>query len=527
MNDNRTSQSKRAAVYPRVSSKLQEDNYSIDTQLAACMKHATDLGYEVDPRHVYREIHTGVDFWERPKMTELRESIRAGEIDAVVFYSVDRYARDPIFHMLGLAEARQYGVTFHIVTEDLDLSDDDDVLMFFLRGYSAKREWRDLKERSQRGRKARVMAGKPLPSSRPLYGYQWVDNEKTRLEFNPETSIIARRIFVEAASGVSIRGIARALTRDGIPTPSGKSNKWDASSISQMLRNRAYKGEAYGWGWRPGSGSQGGRAFDIENAIPLPEGTVPPLIDDETWEAVQSIVARNKQRASRNNRYPEAALLRGGYAVCGYCGRTLHVQPEKHGGLIYRCSAGTRNETGCGRHAMKVDNLDAAVWGRIHNVLTKPDVIHDELSRLQRDDPTDADVELLDKALADIQRKKQRAAKNLTLFDDEEDAAPLVREIKRLREQEESYQCERETLIARRAQWEQAQEHVSQIVQWCSRVASRLDELTYQQKRMALEALGVKVKLYRHNHDPRYVIEANVRIDNSPVAPENIVLTAT
>ncbi len=64
---------KTAALYVRVSSDKQEDNYSLPTQEAACRKFAAEQGYRVAEQHVYREVHTATDLWERPALTQARE----------------------------------------------------------------------------------------------------------------------------------------------------------------------------------------------------------------------------------------------------------------------------------------------------------------------------------------------------------------------------------------------------------------------------------------------------------------------
>lgn len=53
-----------AALYVRVSSEGQADNYSPETQEAAERAFAARHGFTVDEAHVYREVHTdGTSFW--------------------------------------------------------------------------------------------------------------------------------------------------------------------------------------------------------------------------------------------------------------------------------------------------------------------------------------------------------------------------------------------------------------------------------------------------------------------------------
>ena len=66
-----------AALYCRVrTSGQEEDGTSLDTQEARCRHYATEQRYLLDEAHVYREVYTGTELWERPKLTALRSAIR-------------------------------------------------------------------------------------------------------------------------------------------------------------------------------------------------------------------------------------------------------------------------------------------------------------------------------------------------------------------------------------------------------------------------------------------------------------------
>ena len=83
----------RAALYLRVSTTRQEEGYSLETQEAGCRAYAAQHGLDVDEAHVYQEVFTGVELWERPQLTRLREAIHRQQIDAVICYAIDRLAR--------------------------------------------------------------------------------------------------------------------------------------------------------------------------------------------------------------------------------------------------------------------------------------------------------------------------------------------------------------------------------------------------------------------------------------------------
>jgi hypothetical protein len=47
-----------------------------------------------------------------------------------------------------------------------------------------------------------------------------------------------------------------------------------------------------------------------------------------------------------------------------------------------------------------------------------------------------------------------------------------------------------------------------------------LTGLSYSQRRMALDALGIQVTLYRADHEPRYVIIANIPLSTNVQHPQ-------
>jgi len=315
-----------AAVYVRVSSEAQEDGSSLGTQEAACRQYAEQHGYAV--AQVYREVFTGVELWERPRLTEMREAIRDHRVNTIICYAIDRLARDPVHLGLLITEADHADVAVEFVTEPLDNTPEGQLIRF-VRGYAAKVEHEKIKERTARGRKARVYSGRPLPGPRVLYGYQWADAEHTHYEPNPTTERVVQRIFREAVSGGTLRHIAMGLTAAGVPPPvSGKRTAWGPDAIRWILHHPSYAGRATGW--RDGK--------DCTTGTALPPGTIPALVDEATFDAVQERLRQNQLRSARNNPNPEATLLRGGYVRCGYCGRTMIVKPpDGNHGPRYRC----------------------------------------------------------------------------------------------------------------------------------------------------------------------------------------------
>ncbi|HEV2122581.1 MAG TPA: recombinase family protein [Chloroflexota bacterium] len=499
---------KRAAIYPRVSTKGQEeDGTSLGTQEQQCREYALRQGYVVDESHVYREVHTGTELWERPQLTKLREAIRARAIDVVVVYAIDRLSRDPVHLGVILSEADHAGVEVFFVSEPLDDSPEGQLIRF-VRGYAAKVEHEKIKERSIRGRRARVEAGKLLHGPRPRYGYTW-NADKTAYVPHPAHSALVQRMFADAAHGKTLRAIAAQLDAEGILTPSG-GHFWQHATVRCILVDPLYAGHAVGW--RPNG--EPGRA-----GIPLPDGTVPALVDQATFDAVQVRMDRNKAAAARNNPNPTATLLRGGYARCGLCGWSMMARrrPDR-GTYVYWC--GQNGHRGGCRHNIAAPLLDNAVWARVASVLTQPETIAAELERMRQNDPSTADLESVESSLTAVVRQQRNLVENLAQVNGTV-ASIIAEKLNALEAQRNQLTEERATILGRTHAWQQAQERLGDIQAWCHTVAANLETLSYEEKRLALDALGVHVTVWRTGHTPRYEIRANIPLDGAIVDSSN------
>ena len=103
---------KRCAIYSRVSTAKQgEEGAFLPTQEAACRQHAAEHRYAVVEDHAYREVYSGAELWDRPKLGELRAAVHAKAVDVVVCYAIDRLSRDPVHLGVILSEADHAGVS--------------------------------------------------------------------------------------------------------------------------------------------------------------------------------------------------------------------------------------------------------------------------------------------------------------------------------------------------------------------------------------------------------------------------------
>ena len=130
-----------------------------------------------------------------------------------------------------------------------------------------------------------MQAGKAFIPYQYFLGYR--KGEDGKPEIVPEEAEIVREIFQMSLNGASVREIADELTARGIPTAK-KCKKWYSSTISKMLRNEKYKGDAL---------CQKGYTVDFltkkrkKNNGELRQYYIknshPAIIDEETFDKVQ------------------------------------------------------------------------------------------------------------------------------------------------------------------------------------------------------------------------------------------------
>jgi site-specific DNA recombinase len=276
-----------------------------------------------------------------------------------------------------------------------------------------------------------------------------------------------------------------------------------------MVRNPIYTGDARAGRFHrervKGHGSKGWRhtRIDAADALPLP-GVAPALVSPELAACVIDRLAVNKQESIRNNRHPEAALLRGGYAVCGYCGGHLQAITHRTNGTFYRCNQTNRDAHGCPGFSMQAHLLDAAIWQGVHERLLDPELIAAELKRLQSEDPASADLAALERRTIELLRRQRNLMASLAKEDNPDVAAMIRADVAALLVEQQVIDTERETLKRQRDSWRLAQERLHELDRWVRTVAMNLGTLDYAGKRLALNASRVQVRVWATDHTPRW-----------------------
>jgi len=224
-----------AAIYARVSSPNQRFGYSLDEQVRRCRERCDIMGWKV--RYIFTENGVSGKNTDRPKFQMMLEKAKMGLFDVLVFWKLDRFCRSLLDVVSVERELKNYGISLHSVTEQIDTT--TPVGNFNFRNIASAAELeRDLiRERSRMGMKALAMKHR-WPNKLPPLGYD--KKEDGKLEINREEAKLVKKIFEMYLKLKSMPQVAFELNKTGIKTKRG--NKWSATAVKRILDNKIYVG---------------------------------------------------------------------------------------------------------------------------------------------------------------------------------------------------------------------------------------------------------------------------------------------
>lgn len=390
----------RAAFYARVSTARQEQEQTVDSQLAALERSAVALGVAVSPEHRYVDEGFSGSRLDRPALDALRDAAAEGALDVVLIYCPDRLARNYVHQQILTEELTKRGVAVHFVEHPVG-ERAEDRLLIQMQGVIAEYERAKIIERTRRGKQHKVRTGQILPFSIAPYGYAIVrslDAPKGVLVIDEVEAEHVRDMYRWVAEeGFSVWQTVKRLNQLGVPARRRKS--WTQSSAYRVLTNSIYAGKAiYGkrefvepkrprnpGGYRKNQKSSA-RLRPRSQWIEVP---TPAIVDDKRRLAVLAALKSNKVRAPRNVQHEY--LLRT-MVVCGECNWRMSAIHKTAGNgryeyFYYACDHRdpiiTGREDRCGARQVHADILDSIVWRAVVEWIQTPEMLLKEVDAWQ------------------------------------------------------------------------------------------------------------------------------------------------
>ena len=365
----------RAALYLRVSTARQaEHDVSIPDQKRQGEAWCASRGYALVETYVEPGASATND--RRPEFQRMIEAgtSKPAPFDVVVVHSFSRFFRDHFELEFYVRKLAKNGVKLVSITQEMG----DDPMHVMMRQImalfdeyqskeNAKHVIRALKENARQGF---------WNGSRPPIGYRVVAAEqrgaktKKKLEIDPLHAETVRLIYRLALHGDGAKGqmgvknivshlnSRRIFTRDG--------GRWGTGQVHRILTRRTYMGE-HEFNKR----SKSKALKPVSEIVVVP---VPPIIDRETFEAVQALLKARHPTVTPSAVISGPTLLTG-LIHCAKCGGAMTIRTGKGGRYrYYACSTKARQgPTACEGMAVPMEKLDDLVASHLEDRLLQPE----------------------------------------------------------------------------------------------------------------------------------------------------------
>ena len=447
---------KHTALYLRVSTEAQADEgYSLAAQAEKLEAYCRMKGIAAFQRYVDGGF-SGSNL-TRPAITELVETIRAGRVERVVVYKLDRLSRSQKDTLYLIEDVfLPHGVDFVSINENIDTGSPYGRAMIGILSAFAQLERENIFLRTRMGMVERVKQGFWPGGGKIPFGYDY-DADKGILVPNSDADTV-REIYARYLEGKSTGRIAREL---GL--------KYEHLVRQILLRESntgviVYRGECY-------------------------SGRHEPLVDKQTFERVKRRLLRSaKPRAAASNK------LLTGLLVCGHCGAKMRYQKWGGAGDKLVCYSRDKSkphlvhDADCPNRGVMARQVEEVVIRDLYQLAAQP-----TQSRGNGKQPAECR-----RALERAQRKLRRLYE---LFAEGEDDT-LRDAITRARREYSRAEQELE-----RAQQAERQEEIDAAQRALQTIGSCWDKLSDAEKQTLVRACVQRIVLQNDKIEIFYVIE--------------------
>lgn len=414
---------RKVAAYARVSTDMEEQHTSYEAQV----RYYTDY---IQSRADYSFVRVYSDEGITATSTKNRNGFKQmikdaldGKIDLIITKSVSRFARNTVDSLTIIRQLKEHGVECYFEKENIWTFDGKGELLLTIMSSIAQEESRSISENCTWGQRRRFAEGKVSVPFKSFLGYD--RGEDGNLVVNTEQAKLVRRIYGMYLQGQSAYAIARKLTVEKIPTPSGK-EKWYMSTIKSILTNEKYKGDALlqktytdNFLTKRKKINRGEiQQYYIKNNH---EAIIEPEIFDRVQKMIQK-VKKGKNRQSSVNIF--SSKIKCGECGSWYGSKVWHSN-DKYRRVIWRCNHKFDNEKKC-----ETPNLDEETIKRIF--ISAMDKM---ISNRQQ---VIADFELIKNEVFDVSGRERFNEINRQLADKNARKETLELFIKNLKNQNES-----------------------------------------------------------------------------------------
>jgi len=354
----------RCAVYTRKSSEegLEQEFNSLDAQREACEAYITSQKHEgwTTLATLYDDGAYSGGTMDRPALQRLLDDVRAGKIDVVVVYKVDRLTRSLADFAKIVEVFDAQGVSFVSVTQAFNTTSSMgrltlNVLLSFAQ-FEREVTGERIRDKIAASKKKGMWMG-----GQPSLGYDVKDRKLVVNEAEAATVCHIFRRYLELGTVRALRddlaagGVVskRRTAADGSPYGG---QRFSRGALYLMLKNRIYRGEIV----------HKGKASPGEHAA---------IVDEDLWRSVRGHLEENRLERPEGDRALEPSLLTG--ILFDASSEPMTPTHAVKKGTRYRYYVSRRLITGPATGSSRgqripASNLDALVVGRLRALFAHP-----------------------------------------------------------------------------------------------------------------------------------------------------------
>lgn len=336
-------------IYARYSSHSQREE-SIEGQLRECHDFALKHDFIVIDEYIDRAISGKTD--NRPSFQKLIKDSEKQTFEAVIMYTLDRFARNRYDSAIYKAKLKKNGVKVYYAKQPMPDTPEGIILESVLEGY-AEYYSENLARGIKRGLKENALQGISVGGAGVSLGYRIGQDRK--YEIDPVGAKAVEIIFTMYSEGKTPTEIIRYLNEQGFKTSRGR--EFNKNSLQRILRNDRYIG-VYRFG-----------DVVIENGVP-------PIISKRLFEKVQAMLQHNASCRAKNKAKEDYLLTTK--VFCGHCGKPMVGESgtSRTGKLYHYYKCADRKRGGkCRKKVEKKDWLEQVVVNyTVQTVLTDENI---------------------------------------------------------------------------------------------------------------------------------------------------------
>jgi len=355
------------AIYTRksVSDGLERDFTTLDAQRESCESYIASQkneGWICLPEEYDDGGFTGANT-DRPALQRMMTDIKAGKINCVVVYKVDRLSRSLLDFAELLSAFEEHGVTFVSVTQHFNTQNSMGRLTLNILLSFAQFEREIISERTRDKMGAAKRKGKWI-GGRPPLGYN-IDKDKHKLVINPKEAELVRKIFDTYIEKRSLTSATMIINGLGLTTKRHTSEtgrkfggiQFTSNGLQRLLRNPLYIGKVL---------------YHNEQYAGEHEAIVP----EETFQKVQSILAENRPEWKMAKKIKHVGLLTG-LLRCKACNCAMYysynIKASKYRYYYYLCmNASKRGYKTCPTRLLSAQKIEQKIVELLRTLMPLP-----------------------------------------------------------------------------------------------------------------------------------------------------------